>query len=284
MEACNHATTPVDRHIRLEKSRQDFEASATERRNYQSAVGSLMYAMLGTRPDISYAVSKVSKYPTNSNSTPWTAVKRIFWYLVGSPKGGIGYTIQGIGSGFMDADWGSGDDRKSIGVSTFILNGASISWNSKKQTTVALSSTEAEYMALTHAITESIWLQALLLDLGARRHLEEVSNIYIDNQGALALATNPEFHARTKHINIQYHFVRHHLENEKITLTYCRTSEMKANIFTKALPQPAFTKHNLGLGLINRSVVMMQETQRGWEETYSEQGVQDRSTGEGRCS
>jgi len=283
MQASNPATTPADPHIRLKKSCQDFEASATERRNYQSAVGSLMYAMLGTRPDISYTVSKVSQYPTNPNSTHCTAVKRIFRYLAGTPNRGICYIIQGIGSGFTDADWGSGDDQKSIRGYTFVLNGASISWNSKKQTMVALSSTKAEYMALTQAVKESIWLQALLLDLGARRHLEEVRNIYIDNQGELALARNPEFHARTKHIDIQYHFVRQHLENEKITLTYCPTSEMTADIFTKALPQPALTKHNLGLGLIDRSVVMMQETQRGWEETYSEQGVQDRSTGEGRC-
>ena len=113
--------------------------------------------------------------------------------------------------------------------------------------------------------------------------MEEVRTLYIANQGALALARNPEFHPRTKHIDIQYHFVRQHLENEKITLTYCLTSEMTADIFTKALPQPACMKHNLGLGLINRSVVILQETQRGWEETYSEQGVQDRSTSDGRC-
>jgi len=282
MQACNPATTPADPHIRLEKSRHVFEASPTERRNYQSAVGSLMYAIVGTRPDISSAVSKVSQYATNPNSTHLTAVKRIFRYLAGTPNLGICYTIQGIGSKFTDAHWGSGDVRKSIGGYTFMLNGASISWNSKKQTTVALSSTEAEYKALTQAVKESIWLQALLLDLGARRHLEEVRNIYIDNQGALALSRNHDFYARTKQLDIQYHFVRQHLENEKITLTYCPTSEMTADIFTKALPQPAFTKHNLGLGLIYRSVVMMQQTQRGWEETYSEQRVQDRSTGEGR--
>jgi len=251
MQACNPATTPADPHIRLEKSSQDFEASATERRNYQSAVGSLIYAMLSTRPDISYAVSKVSHYASNPNSTHWTAVKRILRYLAGSPNRGMCYTIQDIRSGFTDAYWGAADDRKSIGGYTFMLNRASISWNSKKQTTVALSSTEAEYRALTQAVKEYLCLQALLLDLGARRHLEGVRNIYIDNQGVLALARNPEFHARTKHIDIQYHIVRQHLENEKIALTYCPTSEMTADIFTNALPQSAFTKHNLGLGLID---------------------------------
>ena len=193
--------------------------------------------------------------------------------------------MRGLGAGFTDADWGSGDDRKSIGGYTFLLNGSAISWNSKKQSTVALSLTEAEYIALTQAAKESIWLQALLLDLGAQRHLEEIRNIYVNNQGAITLARNPELHARTKHIDIQYHFVRQHTENETILLTYCPSSEMTADIFTKALPQPAFIKHNLGLGLIDRSVMILQETQPETEETYEELDSETEawSPGEGRC-
>jgi len=161
-----------------------------------------MYAMLGSPPDISYAVAKDSQFGVNPNSTHWTAVKRIFRYLAGTTNRGLYYGLEGIGIGFTHADWGSGNDRKSIGGFTFLLNGAAISWHSKKQSTVALSSTEAEYMALTQAAKEAIWLQRLLFDLGARKHAGEVSNINIDNQGALALEKNPEFHARTKHIDI----------------------------------------------------------------------------------
>ena len=285
MTGCNPCTTPADPHVRLVKSQQPFEASETEKKKYQSAVGSLMYAMLGTRPDIAYAVSKVSQYSTNPNPTHWTAVKRIFRYLAGSPNWGLYYGGQGSGSGFTDADWGSSDDRRSIGGYTFLLNGSAISWNSKKQSTVALSSTEAEYMALTQAVKESIWLQALLLDLGAQKHLEEIRNIYIDNQGASALARNPEYHARTKHIDIQYHFVRQHIETNKITLTHCPTSETTADIFTKALPQAAFTKHNLGLGLIDQSVMILQEAEPDTEATYQqvEHEPDGGSSGEGRC-
>jgi len=260
MELCNPALTPADRNVRLEKSSSTFEATLYERRRYQSAVGSLMYAMLGTRPDISYAVSKVSQYSTNPDPTHWTAVKRIFHYLAGTPHRGLCYGMHGSGTGYTDADWATGDDRKSIGGYTFVVNGAAISWNSKKQSTVALSSTEAEYMALTQAVKESIWLQAILKELAAIRHLEEMRKIRVDNQGAIALAKNAEFHARTKHIDIQYHFVRQHVENHIISLHYCPTSNMTADIFTKPLAHPSFVKHSIGLGLIDHSAFLLQDS------------------------
>ena len=92
-----------------------------------------MYAMLGTRPEIAYAVSKVSQYSSNPDSSHWTAVKRIFRYLAGTPNRGLWYGIQGAGCGFTDADWGAGEDRRSIGGYTFLLNGAAVCWKSKKQ-------------------------------------------------------------------------------------------------------------------------------------------------------
>ena len=102
----------------------------------------------------------------------------------------------------------------------------------------------------------------MLENLRARKHLEEIRSINIDNQGATALARNPEYHARTKHIDIQYHLVRVHIEKQAITLTYCATGEMTAYIFTKALPQPLFIKHNLNLGLVDYSANILQETSR----------------------
>ena len=117
-------------------------------------------------------------------------------------------------------------------------------------------------MALTQAVKEALWLLAILEDLGARRDLEEIRNINMYNQGALALARNPQFHARTKHIDIQYHFVREHVEKQTITLSHCATSEMTADIFTKALPQVLFVKHNIGLGLTDHSAFRLQETTR----------------------
>ena len=115
-------------------------------------------------------------------------------------------------------------------------------------------------MALTQAVKQSIWLHTILLDLGARKHFEELRIISIDNQGAIVLARNAQFHARTKHIDIQYHFVREHVEKQHISLTYCATGEMTADIFTKSLPQPAFIKHNLNRRLVDHSAFMLQET------------------------
>ena len=290
MQACNPTLTAADPHIGLEKGSRDFKAGQEEKQGYQSAVGSLIYAMLGTRPDIAYAVAKVSQHSTNPNQMHWTAVKRIFRYQAGTIDHGLYYGIPGsrIGGSFTDANWGSGEDRKSIGGYAFLINGAGVSWNSKKQSTVALLSTEAEYMALTQGIKEALWLQALLLDLGAREFQDEIRNIYVDNQGALALARNPEFHARTKHIDIQYHFIRQYTESQRINLTYCPTGEMTADIFSKGLPEPVFAKHSLGLGLTGKSVKILQpagvDRQRG--NSGLEGGrVEERteSTGEGAC-
>ena len=277
---CNPSSTPADPHVRLEKSADSFVPTEAERRRYQSAVGSLMYAMLGTRPDLAYGVSRVSQYNTAPNQTHWTAVKRIFRYLAGTRNRGLLYRRDGNGSGFTDADWGSGEDRRSIGGYAFVLNGAAICWNSKKQATVALSSTEAEYMALTQAVKESLWLQGILLDIGARKHHGEVENINVDNQGAIALARNPEFHARTKHISIQYHFIREHIKNGEIELTYCHTSEMTADIFTKALPEPSFARHCRGLGLIDQPTDEIHAMQG--EDGNTRNCEPGPSTGEGR--
>ena len=126
-------------------------------------------------------------------------------------------------------------------------------------------------MALTQATKESIWLQPLLFNLGARKHIAEVSKIYIDNQGSKALAKKPEYHARTKYIDILYHFICQHIESGKITLDYCPTNDMTADIFTNPLPQPAFTRHNLGLGLTHQSVPLLQHCE--FHESNSQVGA-----------
>ena len=207
-------------------------------------------------------------------------MKRIVRYLGGTLEFGLCYKVLGPGNGCTDANWGSGQDRRSIGGLAFVLSGAAISGSSKKQSTVTLSSTQAEYMALTEAVKESIWLQAIFVDLGAKRQVEMVPHICVDNQGALALAKNPQFHARTKHMDIQYHYVREHVQNKQIALTYCPTRDMTADIFTKALPQPAFVKHRQFLGLVNYSVEVKQSVLD--EDIDSNEEDSDASAGEGR--
>lgn len=117
---------------------------------------------------------------------------------------------------------------------------------------VALSSTEAEYMALTQAVKEVLWLRSLVTEIGALAHAAEILQIYSDNQGAIALARNPGFHARSKHIDIRYHFIRSHIDQDTgtINLQYCHTDDMTADVLTKGLPRGGHQKHTVAMGLI----------------------------------
>jgi hypothetical protein len=191
--------------------------------------------MLCTRPDLAYSISQISQFSSNPSTIHESAAKRVLRYLNGTRNFGI--TFDGsrglILEGYSDADWGAGEDRKSISGYVFTLAGGAISWSSKKQATIALSTTEAEYIALTQAAKESIWIQGLLGELGFTAINGNL--IYGDNQGSIALAYNPEYHARTKHIDIQYHFIRECVQDGKIALEYCPTADMVADGMTKAL-------------------------------------------------
>jgi len=143
--------------------------------------------------------------------------------------------------GYSDANWGNNTDtRKSTTGYLFYLSGGVVSWSSKRQATVALSSTEAEYMALTHTTKESIWLRTILKELGFAQN--DATTLYEDNQSCIALAKNPIHHARTKHIDIQHHFVREKVESKEVELAYMSTDDMVADALTKPLARPKFAK------------------------------------------
>ena len=217
-------------------------------REYQSLVGSLMYAMTGTRPDLAYAVSQLSQFNAKPTAIHLTAAKRVLRYLKGHADLGITYRDDDNSlNGYCDTDWGANEDRKSISGYLFMLGGGAISWSSKKQSTVALSSTEAEYIALVQAAKESIWLQRLLSELGWTERDHKV--IWEDNQGAIALAVNPEYHACTKHIDIQYHFIRECVENDRIKLEYIPTAEQLADALTKIMPRNRHWELTEGMGM-----------------------------------
>jgi hypothetical protein len=138
--------------------------------------------------------------------------------------------------GYCDVDWaGDTQDRRSTTGYVFMLGNGAISWNSKRQPTIALSTTEAEYMATSQGIKEAIWLRQLLEDVGFVQ--ENATKMECDNQGCIALAKNPTHHSRTKHIDIQYHFIREKIEHEVIDLQYCPSQYMVADVLTKALPK-----------------------------------------------
>ena len=249
---CAAVATPVEGGTKLQKSAEGFIADPENWLQYQSAVGSLMYVMLGSRPDIAHAVGLVSQFSTNPNSQHWAAVKWIFRYLAGTRGLGILYGKSSNCLGYTDSDWAGSEDRKSTSGYLFVLNGGAVSWASRKQSVVALSSTKAKYIALTLAVKEVLWLRTLFLELGALKHAKEISAILCDNQGAIAFSKNPGFHARSKHIDIRYHFIRDHVNRDTgtINLLYCPTDEMTADILTKGLPRGCHEKHTAGMGLV----------------------------------
>jgi hypothetical protein len=216
-------------------------------------IGGMMYAAICTRPDIAYAVTALSQYSSNPGPEHWSACKRVLRYLSGTRNYGLVYGKTDedaiISTGYSDADYAANpDDRKSISGYAFMLGGAVYAWSSKKQTTVATSSTEAEYTALAHATRFAIWSRYLLDEMGYAQ--KDPTVIHEDNQAALALARDPQFHARSKHFDIQNHFIRERIENGTVDPVYCTTDDQLADIFTKPLARPKHEKFTRGLGLL----------------------------------
>lgn len=210
--------------------------------------------MLNTRLDISFPVGLLAGFMSQPKKTHWQAGLRILRYLKATPDRGIFYAVGTTGDedvtlgGWTDSDWaGDIDMRRPTTGYCFTLGSGAISW-SKKQPTVALSSTKAEYRAACSGTCEAVWLRRLLGELGFPQR--KSSAILCDNQSCIAIARNPVFHAGTKYIEIQYHFVREKLLDGTITLEYCRTEVNLAHLFTKALQQTLVGTHSRSLGLL----------------------------------
>lgn len=248
MSEANTVATPADLSVRLVKN--DGLSKPVDQGHYQAMVGSLLYAAIATRPDIAQAVGVVAKFSSNPDSSHLTAVKRIYRYLKGSVNLGLRYTKQVDGQliTYSDADWaGDHDNRHSTTGNLHMMAEAAIGWLSKKQRVVALSTSEAEYIALSTAAQETIWLRRLLKDLNAGQSTP--TTIMEDNQGAIAIAQNPVSHNRTKHIDIRYHFIRETVQSGEIRLHYCPTKDMIADLLTKPLSRQVFEllRSNMGM-------------------------------------
>lgn len=218
---------------------------------YQVAIGSLLYAAQTTRPDISFAVGTLSKFNSNPGREHWSGVKRVLRYLKGTKNAKIVYKRDGNSSllGYADADHcDDEDDRKSISGYVFKLGDAIISWSSKKQQTVSLSTTESEYVALAHATKEALWLNMFSKELKVLS-MEKPLIIYLDSKSALDLIKNPTYHARTKHIDIIHHFLRDISRNGKIEFRKERTELMVADSLTKAVNRKKHEWCRLAMGI-----------------------------------
>jgi Reverse transcriptase (RNA-dependent DNA polymerase)/gag-polypeptide of LTR copia-type/GAG-pre-integrase domain len=243
--------TPIDPAIPLSKTQSPSKLEDIAKMKnvpYREAVGSLMYAAMGTRPDIAFATSTVAQFSNNPGWTHWEAVKRIFRYLLGTKKLELVYGGDRRGLvGYVDADGASQDHRRAISGYVFMIDGGAVSWSSKKQELVTLSTAEAEYVAQTHAAKEAIWLRGLLTELFGP--LDGPTTLFSDSMSAIALAQDGHYHARTKHIDIRYHFIRYIIEEGTIKLVYCSTDDMTADTLTKALPSTKAKHFASALGL-----------------------------------
>lgn len=207
---------------------------------YRAVLGSLQYLSF-TRPDIAYAVNRLSQFMHQPTDLHWQAVKRILRYLAGTPAHGIlirANTPMTLHA-YTDADWaGDRDDYCSTNAYVVYLGGNPISWSSKKQGSVARSSTEAEYRAVANTASELRWVCSLMTDLGIS--IPTVPVIYCDNVGATYLAANPIFHSRMKHVALDYHFVRGNVQSGALRVSHISTKDQLADALTKPLPRPRF--------------------------------------------
>jgi hypothetical protein len=237
MEHCNTVSTPMDRGVDLGNPNLLEQGDEKVSAAYAQAIGSLLYCALCTRPDIAFSVHTLAQYTKNPSQVHWTAVKRVFRYLKGTQNQSLTYGGDQEWSDqlatFCDADWASNPHRKSISGYIVMLAGGAVAWSSKKQTTIALSTAEAEYVAATHAAKQILWQRSLLEE--ASMEQAEQAILWSDNQAAIAIAKNPEHHARTKHIDINLHFLRDYVESGTISIQHVSSKNNIADILTKAL-------------------------------------------------
>jgi len=219
------------------------------RSKFQQVIGSLLYIMLGTRPDIAFAVTKLSQHAANPSEEHLNRALYICRYLIGTSDYALVYDGPSDGGlmAYADSDWASDPtNRKSTTGYMVKLAGAIFSWNSRAQKTVALSSTEAEYMSLSDTSRQLIWIKSLFSELGT-----ELTPIPLmgDNQGSIFLASNPVQEKRIKHIDLRYHFIRGVIQNKQVELFFIEGTNNPADLFTKNLGRIKFEKFREQLGL-----------------------------------
>src|SRR5438045_4650223 len=247
MQDCNPISTPLDTSVKLTKA-TDVEPLANSK-EYASIVGGLIFAAYITRPDIICAVGQLSQFLNNPISQYLLAAKRILRYLKGTLNLGIRYghhTTPLVG--FSDADWaGNLDTRRSTTGYVVMLNNGAVAWRSQRQPTVALSTMEAEYMALTEATKELLWMRRFLTELGYGN--DDPVDLFTDITSTLQLAKNPVSHARAKHIDARHHFVRDAIQDNVVWVQYIPTEDMTADSLTKALGREKHWKCTTRMGM-----------------------------------
>jgi hypothetical protein len=246
MQDCKPVGTPMVTGCKLS---QNDDSENVEQTMYRSMIGSLLY-VTATRPDVMHAVCQVARFQASPKASHLLAVKRILRYLKGTTEYGLWYPKgnQLDLYAFTDVDWaGCVDDRKSTSGATFYLGGCLVSWSSKKQSTVSLSTAEAEYIAAANCCTQVLWMKQMLSEIHI--HYDAPIPIFCDNTSAISISKNPVMHSKTKHIPIKFHFIREQVLSNIIKLEYVGTKDQIVDIFTKPLPKMQFESLRDQLGV-----------------------------------
>jgi hypothetical protein len=250
MDKCNEFADYIQRggssnpfpsnYMELLKEADNADAPILENFPYAPMLGSLMYAMLCTRPDLSTAVSILSRYTKNPKKIHCQLLQHAFRYARANPYFiRFKYRSPLVLEGYVDAAFATTKDCKSTGGYVFKLGSGPISWSTNKQPIVSLSSSEAEYIAVTPAGQECVWLSNVLKEL----HIPQgCVTIYEDNDAVLKLSKEPKINKRTKHIDVRYHWIREKIKDQTFTLKYCNTKSQIADMMTKVPPGPQFHK------------------------------------------
>jgi hypothetical protein len=243
---CKPCSTPVDTQAKLSEDMGDPVEDPT---GYRSLAGALQYLTF-TRPDISYAVQKVCLHMHDPREPHLAALKRLLHYLRGTVDYGL-LLHRSTSSElvvYTDADWvGCPDTRRSTSGFAVFFGGNLVSWSSKRQPVVSRSSAEAEYRAVANGVAEAAWLRQLLAELHSP--LSRSTLVYCDNVSAVYLSTNPVQHQRTKHVEIDLHFVRDYVAAGAVRVLHVPTTSQFADIFTKGLPSSTFAEFRSSLNI-----------------------------------
>jgi len=243
MDNCSPLSTPMEANARLIPGDEEVD-----KRSYQAAVGSIMFLMIGSRPDIAFAISTLSRFNSSPTKAHWNAIKHLLRYLAGTSHlplilGGKNIDLIGfVDSAFADDPYSG---RSTSGY-VFMMGGGAVSWASKRQGLVTLSTTEAEYVGATFAAREGIWLASFLSDLG----IDALPVLlHGDNTGSISLSHNPALHARTKHIALRFHFIREKITEGIVDFRYISTNSMPADALTKPLARAKHVEFSKAIGL-----------------------------------
>ena len=256
MDTSKPVLTPLNVSEKLTKEMSpttDEDRLRMARVPYREAVGCLNYIAQSTQPDIVYTVNTLSRFNNDPGEKHWQAVKHLLRYLKGTADYCLKFDKNSPGDvvGYSDADWAADiDSRSSVSGFVFVAQGGAISWASKRQKSVATSSCEAEYYALSSACQEALWWKGIKSQI----EKDEPIKILCDNQSAISVANNQGFNPRLKHIDIRYKFVMQHIEQGDIKLEYVSTNEQAADILTKALDRVKTQKFRTILGIVPHSI------------------------------